>query len=169
MEGTAQVYRGDSDDLFRAADRQDPGHCRAICAYRDLSERPTSLGGGGPPPPHRGGGGGGGGGGGAPLTRGEIAQPFASRDLRFFTIFTARTPRFVRKPLRRAVYKNFLLRTELFGAPATSLPHSHFQTQNAFGMDSSAGGGKTKKKIASIAADRWRPFGPQRATLPRPI
>jgi len=38
MEGTAQVYRGDSDDLFRAYRRQDLGTVGHLRAYRDLSE-----------------------------------------------------------------------------------------------------------------------------------
>jgi len=44
MEGTAQVYRGDSDDLFSAYRRQDLGTVGHLRAYRDLSgSRPTST------------------------------------------------------------------------------------------------------------------------------
>src|SRR6266851_5315599 len=38
MEGTAQVYRGDSDDLFTANRRQDVSAVGHVRAYRDLTE-----------------------------------------------------------------------------------------------------------------------------------
>ena len=38
LEGTAQVFRGDSDDLFHAARRQDVSVVGHLRAYRDLSE-----------------------------------------------------------------------------------------------------------------------------------
>src|SRR6267154_925134 len=121
MEGTAQVYRGDSDDLFRAYRRQDLGTVGHLRAYRDLSES-TNLDLG------------------ASYARGNSAGlATAGKPSAFFTNLYGADATLRWKPLRRAVYKNFLLRTELFWSARDQLsPLSIFQTQHAFGMYSSA-------------------------------
>src|SRR6267378_703117 len=121
MEGTAQVYRGDSDDLFRAYRRQDLGTVGHLRAYRDLSES-TNLDLG------------------ASYARGNSAGlATAGKPSAFFTNLYGADATLRWKPLRRAVYKNFLLRTELFWSARDQLsPLNIFQTQHAFGMYSSA-------------------------------
>ena len=117
MEGTAQVYRGDSDDVFTAYRRQDLGVVGHIRAYRDLSES-TNLDLG------------------VSYARGNsaglVTVPNPSA---FFTNIYAGDATLRWKPLRRAVYKNLLLRTELFWSARDQLsPLNIFQTQHAFGM-----------------------------------
>jgi hypothetical protein len=121
MEGTAQVYRGDSDDLFSAYRRQDLGVVGHLRAYRDLSES-TNLDLG------------------ASYARGNSSGlATAANPSAFFTNLYGADATLRWKPLRRAVYKNLLLRTELFWSARDQLsPLSIFQTQHAFGMYSSA-------------------------------
>src|SRR5216683_1821041 len=121
MEGTAQVYRGDSDDLFRAYRRQDLGVVGHLRAYRDLSES-TNLDLG------------------ASYARGNSAGlATAANPSAFFTNLYGADATLRWKPLRRAVYKNFLLRTELFWSARDQLsPVNIFQTQHAFGLYTSA-------------------------------
>ncbi len=121
MEGTAQVYRGDSDDLFSAYRRQDLGVVGHLRAYRDLSES-TNLDLG------------------ASYARGNSAGlAAAANPSAFFTNLYGADATLRWKPLRRAVYKNFLLRTELFWSARDQLsPLNIFQTQHAFGLYTSA-------------------------------
>jgi hypothetical protein len=121
MEGTAQVYRGDSDDLFSAYRRQDLSVVGHLRAYRDLSES-TNLDLG------------------ASYARGNSAGLAISfNPSAFFTNLYGADATLRWKPLRRAVYKNFLLRTELFWSARDQLsPVNIFQTQHAFGMYTSA-------------------------------
>ena len=121
MEGTAQVYRGDSDDLFSAYRRQDLGVVGHLRAYRDLSES-TNLDLG------------------ASYARGNSAGlATAASPSAFFTNLYGADATLRWKPLRRAVYKNFLLRTELFWSARDQLsPLNIFQTQHTFGMYTSA-------------------------------
>ena len=121
MQGTAQVYRGDSDDVFRAYRRQDLSVVGHVRAYRDLSES-TNLDLG------------------ASYTRGNSAGLItAPNPSAFFTNIYAGDATLRWKPLRRAIYKNFLLRTELFWSARDQLsPLNIFQTQHAFGMYASA-------------------------------
>ena len=121
MEGTAQVYRGDSDDLFSAYRRQDLGVVGHLRAYRDLSES-TNLDLG------------------ASYARGNSAGlAAAANPSAFFTNLYGADATLRWKPLRRAVYKNFLLRTELFWSARDQLsPVNIFQTQHAFGLYTSA-------------------------------
>src|SRR6266403_2683257 len=121
MEGTAQVYRGDSDDLFTSYRRQDLSVVGHLRGYRDLSES-TNLDLG------------------ASYARGNSAGlATAGKPSAFFTNLYGADATLRWKPLRRAVYKNFLLRTELFWSARDQLsPLSIFQTQHAFGMYSSA-------------------------------
>jgi len=121
MEGTAQVYRGDSDDVFRAYRRQDLSVVGHVRAYRDLSES-TNLDLG------------------VSYTRGNsaglVTVPNPSA---FFTNIYAGDATLRWKPLRRAIYKNFLFRTELFWSARDQLsPLNIFQTQHAFGMYAAA-------------------------------
>jgi hypothetical protein len=121
IEGTAQVYRGDSDDVFSAYRRQDLGVVGHLRGYRDLSES-TNLDLG------------------ISYARGNSAGLVtAPNPSAFFTNLYAADATLRWKPLRRAVYKNFLLRTELFWSARDQLsPLNSFQTQHAFGMYTSA-------------------------------
>jgi hypothetical protein len=121
MEGTAQVYRGDSDDVFRAYRRQDLSVVGHLRAYHDLSES-TNLDLG------------------VSYTRGNSAGLItAPNPSAFFTNIYAGDATLRWKPLRRAIYKNFLFRTELFWSARDQLsPLNIFQTQHAFGTYASA-------------------------------
>jgi hypothetical protein len=121
MEGTAQVYRGDSDDVFRAYRRQDLSVVGHVRAYRDLSES-TNLDLG------------------VSYTRGNSAGLVtAPNPSAFFTNIYAGDATLRWKPLRRAIYKNFLFRTELFWSARDQLsPLNIFQTQHAFGLYAAA-------------------------------
>jgi hypothetical protein len=121
MEGTGQVYRGDSDDVFSAYRRQDLSVVGHLRGYRDLSES-TNLDLG------------------VSYARGSSAGlATALNPSAFFTNLYGADATLRWKPLRRAVYKNFLLRTELFWSARDQLsPVNIFQTQHAFGMYTSA-------------------------------
>src|SRR6267378_3342884 len=120
-EGTAQIYRGDSDDLFRAYRRQDLSVVGHLRGYRDLSES-TNLDLG------------------ISYARGNSAGLItAPNPSAFFTNLYGADATLRWKPLRRAIYKNFLFRTELFWSARDQLsPLNAFETQHAFGMYSSA-------------------------------
>ncbi len=121
MEGTAQVYRGDSDDVFSAYRRQGLSVVGHLRGYRDLSES-TNLDLG------------------ISYARGNSAGLItAPNPSAFFTNIYAGDATLRWKPLRRAIYKNFLFRTELFWSARDQLSALNaFQTQHAFGMYSSA-------------------------------
>jgi len=121
MEGTGQVYRGDSDDVFRAYRRQDLSVVGHVRAYRDLSES-TNLDLG------------------VSYSRGNSAGLItAPNPSAFFTNIYAGDATLRWKPLRRAIYKNFLFRTELFWSARDQLsPLNIFQTQHAFGLYAAA-------------------------------
>jgi hypothetical protein len=121
MEGIAQVYRGDSDDVFRAYRRQDLSVVGHLRAYHDISES-TNLDLG------------------VSYTRGNSAGLItAPNPSAFFTNIYAGDATLRWKPLRRAIYKNFLFRTELFWSARDQLsPLNIFQTQHAFGMYAAA-------------------------------
>ena len=121
MEGTAQVFRGDSDDVFSAYRRQDLSVVGHLRAYRDLSESANlDLG--------------------VSYARGNSAGLVAAANpSAFLTNIYGADATLRWKPLRRAIYKNLLLRTELFWSARDQLsPLSLFETQHAFGMYSSA-------------------------------
>jgi hypothetical protein len=115
LEATAQVFRGDSSDLFTASERQDVSVVGHLRAYKDLSES-TNLDLG------------------VSYARGhnDVGSNFTT------TLYGAdATIRW--KPLRRAIYNSFLFRTEFFESlrdQLTPLDLSH--TEHAFGMYSSA-------------------------------
>jgi hypothetical protein len=121
MEGTAQIYRGDSDDVFSAYRRQDLSVVGHLRGYRDLSES-TNLDLG------------------ISYARGNSAGLItAPNPSAFFTNLYGADATLRWKPLRRAIYKNFLFRTELFWSARDQLSALNaFQTQHAFGMYSSA-------------------------------
>jgi hypothetical protein len=116
-EGTAQVFRGDSDDLFTAARRQDLSVVGHLRAYRDLNES-TNLDLG------------------VSYARGHNnAGALTSDPSAFLTNLYAADATLRWKPLRRAIYHSFLFRTELFWSARDQLSALNaFQTQHAFGM-----------------------------------
>src|SRR5713101_4663859 len=118
-EGTAQVFRGDSSTVYAANRREDLSVVGHLRAYRDLSES-TNLDLG------------------VSYSRGHsnLGADFGSN---FLTNLYGADATLRWKPLRRAIYKNVLLRTELFWSARDQLsPVSIFQTQHAFGMYTSA-------------------------------
>jgi hypothetical protein len=121
IEGTAQAYRGDSDDVFSAYRRQDLSVVGHLRGYRDLSES-TNLDLG------------------VSYARGNSAGLItAANPSAFFTNLYGADATLRWKPLRRAVYKNLLFRTELFWSARDQLSAFNvFETQHAFGMYSSA-------------------------------
>jgi hypothetical protein len=121
LEGTAQVFRGDSDGVFSAYRRQDLSVVGHVRAYRDLSES-TNLDLG------------------LSYARGNSAGLLtASNPSAFFTNMYAADATLRWKPLRRAIYHSFLFRNELFWSARDQLsPVDVFQTQHAFGFYSDA-------------------------------
>ncbi|MDP9339812.1 MAG: hypothetical protein M3P45_13195 [Acidobacteriota bacterium] len=115
LEATAQVFRGDSADLFRASERQDASVVGHIRAYKDLSES-TNL---------------------------DLGVSYARGHNDVGSNFTTSlygadaTVRW--KPLRRAIYNSFLFRTELFYSLRDQLATLNAEhTEHGFGMYSSA-------------------------------
>src|ERR1700730_17562111 len=119
LEGTAQVFRGDSSTVFVANRREDLSVVGHLRGYTDLTES-TNLDLG------------------LSYSRGHSNLGFASGS-GFLTDLYGADATLRWKPLRRAIYKNFLFRTELFWSARDQLsPLSIFQTQHAFGLYSSA-------------------------------
>lgn len=123
LEGTAQVLRGDSADVFTANRRQDVSVVGHIRAYRDLSESTNiDLG--------------------VSYARGHNDAGLGSTTFNpsnFLTNLYAADATLRWKPLRRAIYHSFIFRTELFWSARDQLsPLDVFQTQHAFGLYSSA-------------------------------
>lgn len=121
VQGTAQVFRGDSDEVFSAYRRQDVSVVGHLRAYRDLTES-TNLDLG------------------ISYSRGNSAgMTTAANPSDFFTNIYGADVTLRWKPLRRAIYKNFLFRTETFWSARNQLSALNaFETQHAFGMYSSA-------------------------------
>jgi hypothetical protein len=122
FEGTAQVFRGDSSNVFQASRRQDVAVVGHLRAYRDLSES-TNLDLG------------------VSYARGHnnagIGTSFDPS--RFLTNLYSADATLRWKPLRRAIYHSFLFRTELFWSARDQVsPAAFFQTQHAFGFYSDA-------------------------------
>jgi len=116
-EGTAQVFRGDSDDVFTANRRQDLSVVGHLRAYRDLNESTNiDLG--------------------VSYARGHNNSGTLTSDpSAFLTSLYAADATLRWKPLRRAIYNSFLFRTELFWSARDQLSGLNaFQTQHAFGM-----------------------------------
>ena len=114
LQGTAQVFRGDSSDVFTANRRQDVSVVGHVRAYKDLTES-TNLDLG------------------ASYARGhnELGSHFIT------TLYGAdATLRW--KPLRRAIYNSILFRNEFVWSARDQLsPTNSIQTQRAFGLYSS--------------------------------
>ena len=121
LQGTAQVYRGDSDDVFQALRRQDLSVVGHIRAYRDLGES-TNLDLG------------------VSYARGHnTAGSTTLNPENFLTNLYSADATLRWKPLRRAIYHSFLLRNEFFWSARDQLsPLNIFQTQHAFGLYSDA-------------------------------
>src|SRR3981189_670109 len=122
LEGTAQVFRGDSDDLFQATRGQDLSVVGHLRASRDLSES-TNLDLG------------------VSYARGHnnagVGTAFDPSN--FLTNLYAADATLRWKPLRRAISHSFLFRKEFFGSPRDQVsPAALFQTQHAFGFYSDA-------------------------------
>jgi hypothetical protein len=124
LEGSAEVLRGDSADVFQANRRQDVSVVGHLRAYRDLTES-TNLDLG------------------LSYARGHnnagIGTSFDPS--RFITNLYSGDATLRWKPLRRAIYNSFLFRTELFWSARDQLSAAVptlFQTQHAFGMYSYA-------------------------------
>jgi hypothetical protein len=124
LEGSAEVLRGDSADVFQANRRQDLSVVGHLRAYRDLTES-TNLDLG------------------LSYARGHnnagIGTSFDPS--RFITNLYSGDATLRWKPLRRAIYNSFLFRTELVWSARDQLSAAVptlFQTQHAFGMYSSA-------------------------------
>src|SRR5712692_2681625 len=122
LQGTAQVYRGDSSDVFTANRRQDVSVVGHIRAYRDLGESTNiDLG--------------------VSYARGHnkaVAGTTLNPENFLTNLYSAdATLRW--KPLRRAIYHSFLFRNEFFWSARDQLsPLNIFQTQHAFGLYSDA-------------------------------
>ena len=123
LQGTAQVFRGDSDDVFTASRAQDLSVVGHIRAYRDLTES-TNLDLG------------------VSYARGYNnagANSTTYNTSDFTTNLYAADTTLRWKPLRRSIYHSFMFRTELIWSARDQLSASNrFQTQHAFGMYSSA-------------------------------
>jgi hypothetical protein len=122
LQGTAQVYRGDSDDVFQALRRQDLSVVGHLRAYRDLSES-TNLDLG------------------VSYARGHnnAGAGTTFNPENFLTNLYSADATLRWKPLRRAIYHSFLLRNEFFWSARDQLsPLNVFQTQHAFGLYSDA-------------------------------
>jgi hypothetical protein len=115
LEATGQVFRGDSGDVFTANERQDVSVVGHLRGYKDLSES-TNLDLG------------------VSYARGhnDVGSPFIT------SLYGAdATLRW--KPLRRAIYKSFIFRTELFYSLRDQIsPLDLSQSVHAFGTYSSA-------------------------------
>jgi hypothetical protein len=89
LEGTAQIFRGDSDDLFRSYRRRDVSTVEHLRAYRDITESANiDLG--------------------ASYARGHSAIAPGVIDQLYGVDATVRW-----KPLRRAIYHSFVGRSEI--------------------------------------------------------
>jgi len=119
LQGTAQVFRGDSSDVFAANRRQDASVVGHLRLYRDLGESTNiDLG--------------------ASYARGHNTAGVGSTifdPANFLTNLYSADATLRWKPLRRAIYHSFLFRTELFWSARDQLsPLNVFQTQHAFGF-----------------------------------
>lgn len=114
LQGTAQVFRGDSSDVFTSNRRQDVsvvGHARA---YKDLTDS-TNL-----------------------DLGASYARGHNELGSRFLTNLYSADATLRWKPLSRAIYKSVLFRNEFVWSARDQLsPSSSFQTQHAFGLYSS--------------------------------
>jgi hypothetical protein len=118
LQGIAQVFRGDSADVFQAARRQDISVVGHLRAYRDLSES-TNLDLG------------------VSYARGHnnagVGTLFNPDN--FLTNLYSADATLRWKPLRRAIYHSFMFRNEFFWSARDQVsPANLLQTQHAFGF-----------------------------------
>jgi hypothetical protein len=115
VEATAQVFRGDSSDVFTASERQDASVVGHLRGYKDLTESTNvDLG--------------------VSYARGHNDVGSA-----FITSLYGADATLRWKPLRRAIYKSFIFRTELFYSLRDQIsPLDLSQSVHAFGTYSSA-------------------------------
>jgi hypothetical protein len=110
LEATGQVFRGDSSDVFHSSQRSDLSYVGRLRGYKDLSED-TNL---------------------------DIGVSYArghnDAGPNFITQLVGTDVTLRWKPLRRAVYHNFLWRSEFVWSERQQLP----TTQRAFGFYSAA-------------------------------
>jgi len=124
LQGTAQVYRGDSSDVFTSNRRQDVSVVGHLRLYRDLGESTNiDLGGS--------------------YARGHNTAGVGTTfdPANFLTNLYSADATLRWKPLRRSIYHSFLLRNEFFWSARdqVSLANANvFQTQHAFGLYSDA-------------------------------
>src|ERR1700686_4182081 len=114
VEATGQVFRGDSADVFKASERQDASVVGHLRGYKDITES-TNL---------------------------DLGLSYARghNDLgsAFITSLYGADATLRWKPLRRAIYKSFIFRTELFYSLRDQIsPLDLSQSVHAFGMYSS--------------------------------
>ena len=114
IEGTGQVFRGDSDDVFKSIRREDVSTVGHLRAYKDITES-TNLDIG------------------ASYSRGHndaglLLAPEFQND--FVTNLYGVDATLRWKPLRRSIYHSFVGRTELIWSNRQQLPSD----QHAFGM-----------------------------------
>ena len=110
LEATAQVFRGDSSDVFRAMQRGDVSLVGRVRTYRDITESTN-------------------------LDLGfSYARGHNDVGTAFITQLYGLDATFRWKPLRRAIYHNFLGRAEL----VWSRRQQEFSIQRAFGFYTSA-------------------------------
>jgi hypothetical protein len=114
IEGTGQVFRGDSDDVFKSIRREDVSTVGHVRAYKDITES-TNLDLG------------------ASYSRGHndaglLLAPQFQND--FVTNLYGVDATLRWKPLRRAIYHSFVGRTEFIWSDRQQLPSA----QHAFGM-----------------------------------
>jgi hypothetical protein len=122
LEGTAQVFRGDSENLFSAARRQDVSYVAHLRGYRDISEsNNVDIG--------------------FSYARGHSAPTEGVSDVLFnsHTNLYGLDATYRWKPLRRSIYHSFLARAEFVWShrdqlSALDLP----EIQKAFGFYASA-------------------------------
>jgi hypothetical protein len=115
LEATGQVFRGDSADVFKVSERQDASVVGHLRGYKDITES-TNL---------------------------DLGVSYArgNNDLgsAFITSLYGADATLRWKPLRRAIYKSFIFRTELFYSLRDQIsPLDLSQSVHAFGMYSSA-------------------------------
>lgn len=109
LEGTGEVFRGDSGSLFKSSRRSDVSAVGHLKAYGDLTES-TNL-----------------------EVGGSYARGHNDLGSQFLTHLYGSDITFRWRPLRRAIYHSFAARTELFWSSREELP----ATQRAFGFYSS--------------------------------
>ncbi len=115
LEATAQVFRGDSSDVFHSRERQDVSTVGHLRAYKDLSESTN-------------------------LDLGiSYARGHNEVGSNFITSLYGADATIRWKPLRRSIYHSFLFRTELFESLRDQLTLLDFlHSEHVFGMYSSA-------------------------------